>query len=565
MCHRTVVHGPYATAARLQVVTTPRQRNGACKVSRTIMTQGTAPAASPSDVARWHFSWLGWGALAFALVVAFIPFANVLLGLFAVWNREPEYSHSILIPFISLFLIWRQRDVLTRTPFKGSWSGVALVLVGVLMWIVAELSTIYVIAQYAFLIVLYGLVLALAGWQVFRRLLMPLLILIFIIPLPAFFANTLSLRLQLLSSQLGVAVIRLFGISVYLDGNVIDLGTYKLQVAEACNGLRYLFPLMTLAFVVAYLFRAAVWKRVLLFLASIPIAVLMNSLRIGLIGVTVEHWGVKMAEGVLHDFEGWVVFMFSLIVLLLLAAVLVRIGEPHARLRDALMLDAGRAPARTAVARPRELPLPFLAATALAALATVLNFAMPERAELRPARLSFAEFPLQLAAWQGERGALEPVYLDELKLDDYLLADYRGAAGMPVNVWIAYYDSQRKGQSTHSPRSCLPGGGWEFVSLGTQRLDTSAGMLTVNRAVIEHGADRQLVYYWFQQRGRVLTNEYLVKWYILVDALTRNRTDGALVRLITPLAPGSSAAAADRDLTRFAGLLKSELRQYVPN
>jgi exosortase D (VPLPA-CTERM-specific) len=360
-------------------------------------------------------------------------------------------------------------------------------------------------------------------------------------------------------------VIRLFGISVYLDGNVIDLGTYKLQVAEACNGLRYLYPLMTLAFVVAYLFRAAAWKRVLLFLASIPIAVLMNSLRIGLIGVTVEHWGVKMAEGVLHDFEGWVVFMFSLIVLLLLAAVLVRIGEPHARLRDALMLDAGRAPARTAVARPRELPLPFLAATALAALATVLNFAMPERAELRPARLSFAEFPLQLAAWQGERGALEPVYLDELKLDDYLLADYRGAAGMPVNVWIAYYDSQRKGQSTHSPRSCLPGGGWEFVSLGTQRLDTSAGMLTVNRAVIEHGADRQLVYYWFQQRGRVLTNEYLVKWYILVDALTRNRTDGALVRLITPLAPGSSAAAADRDLTRFAGLLKSELRQYVPN
>src|SRR5580658_7225986 len=385
------------------------------------------------------------------------------------------------------------------------------------------------------------------------------------VPPSAFFANTLSLRLQLLSSAIGVDVIRLFGISVYLDGNVIDLGTYKLQVAEACNGLRYLYPLMTLAFVVAYLFRAAAWKRVLLFLASIPIAVLMNSLRIGLIGVTVEHWGVKMAEGVLHDFEGWVVFMFSLIVLLLLAAVLVRIGEPHARLRDALMLDAGRAPARTAVARPRELPLPFLAATALAALATVLNFAMPERAELRPARLSFAEFPLQLAAWQGERGALEPVYLDELKLDDYLLADYRGAAGMPVNVWIAYYDSQRKGQSTHSPRSCLPGGGWEFVSLGTQRLDTSAGMLTVNRAVIEHGADRQLVYYWFQQRGRVLTNEYLVKWYILVDALTRNRTDGALVRLITPLAPGSSAAAADRDLTRFAGLLKSELRQYVPN
>jgi exosortase D (VPLPA-CTERM-specific) len=503
--------------------------------------------------------------LAFALVVAFIPFANVLLGLFAVWNREPEYSHSILIPFISLFLIWRQRDVLTRTPFKGSWSGVALVLVGVLMWIVAELSTIYVIAQYAFLIVLYGLVLALAGWQVFRRLLMPLLILIFIIPLPAFFANTLSLRLQLLSSQLGVAVIRLFGISVYLDGNVIDLGTYKLQVAEACNGLRYLFPLMTLAFLIAYLFRAAVWKRVVLFLASIPIAVLLNSLRIGLIGVTVEYWGPKMAEGVLHDFEGWVVFMISTAILLGVAALLARIGPRPTRLRHALMLDSGARPTPSVNNQARALPPAFLAATALTLVASALAFTLPERIELRPARSAFMDFPLTLGGWQGRRAPLDPVYLDALRLDDYLLADYQRADDPPVNVWIAYYDSQRKGQSTHSPKTCLPGGGWEFTSFGTHQLDTAAANLTVNRAVIAHGADRQLMYYWFQQRGRVVTDEYAVKWYIFWDALTRNRSDGALVRLMAPLPPDGSEAAADHDLTQFAAMLAGDLGRFVPN
>lgn len=515
-------------------------------------------------MARWHFSKLGWAVLAFALVAAFIPFTNVLIGLFAVWDREPEYSHSILIPFISLFLIWRERDALTRSVFKGSWTGVALVIIGVLMWVVAELSTIYVIAQYAFLVVVFGLVLALAGERVFRRLWMPLLILLFIIPLPAFFASSLSLRLQLLSSQLGVAVIRLAGISVYLDGNVIDLGSYKLQVAEACNGLRYLYPLMTLAFIIAYLFRAAVWKRVLLFLASVPIAVLMNSLRIGVIGITVEYWGPRMAEGVLHSLEGWVVFMVSTLVLLLLASFLARLGAPRTRLRDALAVDFGPSPAQGRPSRVRMLPVPFLVATALTALATSLSFVLPERVELRPVRSPFTEFPRALGDWQGQSGQLEAVYLEQLKLDDYLVADYRHASDAPINLYIAYYDSQRKGQSTHSPRSCLPGNGWDFVSFGARHVSSHGATLTVNRAIVEHGSERELMYYWFQQRGRVVTNEYLVKWYIFWDALTRNRSDGAMVRLMTPLPPGAEAAG-DRDLSEFAGLLAGPLSRYVPN
>jgi exosortase D (VPLPA-CTERM-specific) len=521
-------------------------------------------SAEAADVS-WHFSPFGWALLAFALLAAYVPFAGVLNGLFGVWNLQPEYSHGVLIPVIALFLIWRERAALVHSPFTGSWLGVCLVLLGILLWVLGELSTIWVIAQYAFLVVLYGLILALAGGRVFRRLWMPLLILWFMIPLPQFFAAGLSLHLQLLSSLIGTAMIRLAGISVYLDGNVIDLGTYKLQVAEACSGLRYLFPLMTLAFIVAYLFRGPAWKRVVLFLASIPIAVLMNSLRIGLIGITVEYWGVRMAEGVLHKFEGWVVFMASMLVLLVIAAVLARIGQPSGRLRDALLLDAGPAPVRGAAGRLRVLPAPFLAATALAALAAALAFVMPERNELHPARMVFASFPLQLGGWQGVASPLDPVYRHELKLDDYLLADYREAADPPVNVWVAYYASQRKGESTHSPRSCLPGGGWEFNSLAPYQLQTDGGPLTVNRAVIEHGSDRALMYYWFQQRGRVLTNEYLVKWYIFQDAVARRRTDGALVRLMTPIPPGANAAEADRELTQFAGKLSAELRRYVPD
>jgi EpsI family protein len=151
-----------------------------------------------------------------------------------------------------------------------------------------------------------------------------------------------------------------------------------------------------------------------------------------------------------------------------------------------------------------------------------------------------------------------------LKLTDYLLANYRNGRDS-INLYLAYYASQRKGQSVHSPRSCLPGGGWQMTNLQRipvlkeQELD-----LTVNRAEIQWHTDKQIVYSWFNQRGRQLTNEYLVKWYLLLDALTRNRSDGALVRLITPIKPGEEMAMGDRRLQTFAAEIFPRLNPYIP-
>jgi len=513
----------------------------------------------------WRFSLLDWAVMAFAFGVSIVPFARVLNQLVGMWTSAPEYSHCLLIPAISAFLIFRERAVLARTPFAGSWLGVAVLLAGAGLWGIAELSTIWVIEQYAFLVVIYGLALALVGPAVFRRVWMAMLILAFMIPLPMFFSNSLSLHLELVSSAIGVDVIRLFSIPVYLDGNVIDLGVYQLQVAEACSGLRYLFPLMTLAFIVAYFFRAALWKRAALFLASVPIAILMNSLRIGLIGVTVAYWGQKMAEGVLHYFEGWVVFMISTALLLIFAAALVRLSSRPQRLRNVMMLDMGPAAAAGRTHRARALPVPFLAATALATIAAVLATQVHERIEIQPVRASFIDFPMQLEGWDGQRAAMGAVYLNQLQLSDYLYANYERPADLPVNVWVAYYDSQRKGDSTHSPASCLPGGGWSFQTFGRYDVAIPGGRLTVNRAVIVHGDERELMYYWFPQRGRDLTSDYLLKWYLLWDAITRDRTDGALVRLIVPLAPAASVSEGDKQLTAFARAFVPTLPRFVPN
>jgi exosortase D (VPLPA-CTERM-specific) len=360
----------------------------------------------------------------------------------------------------------------------------------------------------------------------------------------------------------------LFGISVFLEGNVIDLGTYKLQVAEACNGLRYLFPLMTLGFIAAYLFKGALWKRALLFLSTVPITILMNSFRIAVIGVLVEHWGVSMVEGFLHDFEGWVIFMACTGVLVVEMWALAKIGGEARSLHEVFALELPAPSGKDVSIRSRSVPTPLWGALLVLVVVTILFNALPSRAENPPERKDFSQFPMTLDEWQGKPDRLDAIYVDALKFNDYILANYVAANRRPVNFYVAYYASQRKGESAHSPRSCIPGDGWEITSLeqrNTEGASVSGHPLRLNRALIQKGDNRQLVYYWFQQRGRVLTNEYLVKWYLFWDALTRNRTDGALVRLVISVDPGGNLEDADRQLATFATAIADRLPDYIPD
>ncbi|HTV95886.1 MAG TPA: EpsI family protein, partial [Steroidobacteraceae bacterium] len=221
-----------------------------------------------------------------------------------------------------------------------------------------------------------------------------------------------------------------------------------------------------------------------------------------------------------------------------------------------------------ALVRSRPVPRTFIAAGSVLAAFVVLALLIPRPAEIIPARAAFAEFPMRLAGWAGEPGALEGIYLDQLKLDDYLLADYVNDSGRHINLYMAYYNSQRKGEAVHSPRSCLPGGGWEMRDFDQRELGSvqvAGRPLRVNRAVIELGGQRQLVYYWFQQRGRVIDNEFAVKWYLFWDAVTRHRTDGALVRIIASVPAGGDVSAADRAIADFAALVAPKLPRFIPN
>ncbi len=524
------------------------------------------PSGYPGIV--WRLSRPVIAVICAVLALSIWLFWDGLLAMWEWWIGMEEYSHGVLIPPVAAFLVWQQKDRLERIPFEGSWWGVALVLLGGALLLIGQLATVFTVIQYAYLVTLYGLVLALTGWTAFRLLLMPLFVLLFMIPLPQFVLANLSTKLQLLSSQIGVWFMRLFDISVFLEGNVIDLGGYKLQVAEACSGLRYLFPLMTLGFLMAYFYKGAIWKRIVLFLSSIPITVLMNSFRVGTIGIMVEHWGISMAEGFLHQFQGWAVFMVSAGLMLGEIVVLNRIGHESGNWRQLFGVEFPAHTPRGARIERRPIPVPFIVAcVALVVFVGVMQI-VPRPVEIYPQRASFVDYPMQLGAWSGRRESLDGVYLDQLKLDDYLLADYGDGSGHAVNLYLSYYNSQRKGEAVHSPRSCLPGGGWQLRDFDQRTLKgiTIDGRpLRVNRTVIEFQDQRQLVYYWFQQRGRVITNEFVVKWFLFWDALTRHRTDGALVRLITTLPPSGEEADADRRLVEMTAQVAPTLTRYVPD
>ncbi|NOT85614.1 MAG: EpsI family protein [Methylococcaceae bacterium] len=203
-------------------------------------------------------------------------------------------------------------------------------------------------------------------------------------------------------------------------------------------------------------------------------------------------------------------------------------------------------------------------------VASIFSVTRGEQHELLQPRGRFVNFPLKIIDWQGVEVGMEQKFVDRLKLDDYIIANYaRPTDKNPVNFYVAYYNSQQTADSAHSPKTCIPGDGWQvgdFEQKAIPALKMPDGQpLLVNRVVISKGESKQLVYYWFQQRGRIITNEYLVKWFLLWDSLTKNRTDGALVRLVIPLNGTESVEQGDQALEAFIQAGIPLLKEYVPN
>ena len=494
------------------------------------------------------------------------------------WWTEPEGSFGWIIPLITGFILWQRWERMRDAPECGSSAGLAFVITGVLFLLIDSVSQLHRVAVPGIVLIGFGSVVSGLGWRAGRLAAVPLAFLLFAMPPPDLLYVQLSLQLQLLSSELGTALLRLLGVSVFLDGNVIDLGTYKLQVAEACSGLRYLFPLTALTFLCAWMYRAPLWAKAVVLLSVVPITILTNSGRIAFTGVLVEYGSIAQAEGFMHFFEGWVIFLIALLLVFLLMVALARLRGDRAGFGDLLDVDRlsgahiafDKAPATAKNKESRRLlgmPLPLAVCVALVLAAVPVQAALMNRPQAVPDRPGLATFPLEVGAWRGQPASIDAQTQEILESSDYFLGDFvRRHDGDLVNFWVAYYDEQVKEAGDHTPQQCLPGAGWEFVSFQTVEapvISHSEERFRVNRAVVTNGRQSLLVYYWLEGRGMQFTNRRHFKFANVRDSFLEGRSDGALVRMITPLAPGEEEAVAEARLVDFMRAAYPALEPHV--
>jgi exosortase D (VPLPA-CTERM-specific) len=511
------------------------------------------------------FDWMQ--GISYAVLIILLYFGTLSHLVTNDWKRE-DYSSSALIPLVVLYILWEKRRQISAVPAKSSWIGCVPLFAGIALYWLGELAGEFFTLYISLWLVTVGLCWLHLGWEKLKTISFPLSFSLIMFPLPNFANIQLSLKLKLLSSQLGVGILQLCGMSTFREGNVIDVGFTRLQVVDACSGIRYLMPLLAMAILLAYYYKGAFWKRLLVVLSALPISVVTNGMRIASVGLLYPLFGAQVAEGFFHDFSGWFIFMASLGILLGEIWLLRRLlpDRPDERTVPAATVH-DHEDDKPVVSSPQRRMSQFV----VAVLFLGVNLAAAKGIDFReeiPLHKPLAEFPVTIGEWQGTSLPMEKMYRDSLKFNDYVIIDYRNPQGKEINFYTAYYASQTKGGSVHTPATCLPGSGWNFEESGLVsvplHISGNPSAIDVSRAFMSKSGQRQLTYYWFPQRGRILTNLFQLKLYGFWDALTRRRTDGALVRIITPVYPVERVEDAEARVQSFIAQIKPALDLHLP-
>jgi exosortase len=262
-----------------------------------------------------------WQGMVLALLVGWL-YSSILFHLAKQWSNDPNFTHGFFVPAFSLFVLWQDRAKLAREPREPSSWGLLIVAFALFVLVIGVLGAELFLARVSLLLLIAGLVIFFRGWPLFRALLFPWACLILMIPIPAIVFSQITFPLQMLTSKVAALLLPLLGVPVLREGNVINLPAMPMEVAEACSGIRSLLSLATLAIIYGYVAETRTWVRVVLALASIPIAVAANSLRIVGTGLLVQYWDPEKAEGFFHTFSGWLLFVVSLGMLFLVHRLL---------------------------------------------------------------------------------------------------------------------------------------------------------------------------------------------------------------------------------------------------
>jgi exosortase len=277
------------------------------------------------EVSEKHWGLTLWPAITLALLV--FLYAPVLRGLAVQWTTDPDYSYGFFVPVFSGYILWRHRGRLLGRETRPSNFGLLVMIGAICLLFLGSIGAELFTTRFSLLVLLSGMILFLLGWEVLRMVSFPLGFLIFMIPIPAIIYNQITFPMQLLASRLASSWLELVQVPVLRNGNILVLSSYSLEVVEACSGVRSLMTLISLAVAYGYLAESRRWVRCTLALLMVPTAIVTNAIRVTIAGILAHKFGPATAEGFVHLFSGWLVFLSALVLLFLFHRTLRRVME----------------------------------------------------------------------------------------------------------------------------------------------------------------------------------------------------------------------------------------------
>jgi len=487
-----------------------------------------------------------------------------LMGIYAKVSTNEDYSHAFLMPFITGYLIWEKRKSLKDAKIKPIWAGFPLMVFTFLFSIYGILGSDISAARISWWLWLISIVLFCYGMEFFKILFLPILMLGFIIPLPNCIQAPLTMSLKLTSSKLAGFLIRIVDIPVYVDGNIIDLGYTKLQVVDACSGLRYVLPLIALGILCAYFFQKHLWKRVVLVFLTLPIAVLMNGLRVSVTAILSQWVSPKVAEGFFHGFSGWFIFIISFGLLMGFSCILKMLPPKDVKRQNGPNQNLGYRKNQKNYSNI----FPFIVSAGLLGSLLLASLSTGTMPKVRLAN-GIAAFPLEFKGWKGVLEPIDPEILKKSGAEEAFQATYINNKNEIVTVYIGYRGSpfMESEEFFHSPTVCLPSSGWKVLKKGIHKvpniLSSHYKKFVVTEMLVEKMGQRQLVYFWFQTKSKIAHIIFQNRFHLAMHALKRDNTYDLTVHLYTPIKIGEDVRTAQRRLDNFVRDLEPVLVEFL--
>jgi EpsI family protein len=501
---------------------------------------------------RYSLAGMPWARAALLLAAFVYACLPALRALMVTWSVQDVYSYGYLVPVAAVLWIWHDRDRFVHLPVKPALpGGLVVVSAGGLMLVFGSVGGSSILQELAVVVIIPGLMLMLFGTQYLRFLALPLSYLILMVPFLDGLVASLHEPLQLFAATTAVKLLHLVNVPVFQSGKLIELPNATLEVANACSGVRFLISTVVLSIPLAFISQKGWLPRVLLVLFAIALSIGANPIRVTLVALW-AYYGDGDIHGPLHIFQGYVVYLFIMGLLFLMAWFL-RKMPVAAKQND--QQSAAEGGTRDLDSRQLKRAI-TVALLTLLVIGSAIQVAQPEPV---PLARSLNELPLVIGDWKhtGTVSMVSP--LSPPGADEELVRIYRNAAGGEITLSIAYFSSQRPDKKlVYYKLQALQEKG-ELLVIPQDAKDA----VRVNKTVLHEEGGDTIVASWYDLNGRIIVNQYMAKAALAVNGIFHRRTNGAVI-IVSSAAPSGGSERSARELASFIQQVLPVLKAYIP-